>query len=106
MALSNAFVEKTLVYNKWEFKFGVSQMIKKEEIKLVASNNEVNYYITNTGESDRKYGIYAELKEDQIDNNCVLGIYFTEEEARLCCIWLCDNCVYPVSLKEVLQNIV
>ena len=44
------------------------------------------------------------LAKDQVYTD--KGIYFTEEEALLRCKWLCENQVFPISLPDVLRNII
>ena len=74
---------------------------------LVAEKYGINYYITRAeAENEPVYGISVIMKDDPSDANCAENLYFTEEEAKRRCEWLSENQVFPVSLHEVLRNVI
>lgn len=77
-----------------------------EKKRFVISDGGISYYVTYDEGDNAGYGIYAELDDEKSDSMCVRKIYFTEEEAVLRCKWLCENQVFPISLRDVLVNII
>lgn len=74
---------------------------------LVVEKFGINYYITRTeAENEPAYGISVIMKEDPSDANFAENLFFTEEEAKRRCEWLSENQVFPVSLHEVLRNVI
>ena len=65
----------------------------------------INYYVTKDSTDERPYGIMAELASDCSEQATAENLYFTEAEATACCKWLAENEVYPVTLREVLDNV-
>ncbi len=82
-------------------------MNKAIKPKLVSSNKGINYYIikNDTSESNRIYGIYAEMENDKSDCMSAENLFFTEAEAEEYCKMLAANEVYPITLCDVLSNI-
>lgn len=76
-----------------------------ENRELITSAEGIDYYVTCKNiESPRPFGIFAISQDDTEDNGTVENLFFTREEACMCCIWLADNEVYPITLCEVLDN--
>lgn len=80
-------------------------MCKSKNLGLAASSDGINFYILcQEEESARRYGIMAEMEDDSADSMSAENLFFTKEEAKMCCLWLAENNVYPITLCEVLEN--
>jgi len=74
----------------------------KEKMKKVIFSGETEYGVVCDAERAVPYGLYV---KDEEDSACVEGVFFTEDEAVMRCKWLCENQVYPISLRDVFANI-
>lgn len=75
-------------------------------IRLAASSNEINFYTVCSRTKDaRPYGIFAVMDRDDSDNALAEKLFFTEEEATQCALWLAENQVFPITLTEVISDL-
>ena len=70
------------------------------------TETEDKYYFVDSGESELKrcFGVAVALKSNPEDSACVRNLFFTRGEAEKCCLWLAENDVEPIILREVLSN--
>ncbi len=76
-----------------------------ENRELITSVEGIDYFVIyKNSETPRPFGIFAISQNDAEDYGTAENIFFTREEARMCCIWLAKNEVYPITICEVLDN--
>ena len=81
-------------------------MNKLNNKTLPISSDDILYHVTQDENcSPPNFGIYAVSKNDSLDQASINNRFFTENEAVMCCKWLAENNVYPVTIAEVLEDL-
>ena len=81
-------------------------MNKLKNTALPILSDKVFYYVTQDENcSPPNFGIYAVSKNDSLNQASISNRFFTENEATMCCKWLAENDVYPITIAEVLEDL-